>query len=473
LKNILEKKIKMLNSKKKLTVILLATLMCLSIVVSVNSVAANPSAPTINVHPGDSIQAAINSAHPGAKIIIHKGTYYDEQLIIDKPLEIKGIKAQLVYEQNPTVPMYIGNLGPLYFAIQIAADGVEISGLKISVANEGYLSAIDASGRTGTVITDNIIDAKRWGISGLNTANVEIENNQITATSPIFYTSPQNIVVRDNVISAQAFVNVITMPPIGIRLAGSFDNGEVRNNEITSDCFGIFIGNLQNNGNIGNWDSGNGITNTVVSDNTVLSSICALYAQKAPGIIIRNNDLTADKLADTTLGPKMWRYGVEIAVQNCAINLAGQFSGGSVINNEIKSIFRGVNVEGPQYIDILRNTLTYIGPKMVATAGISLAYQAVNAQNPYFASANERVEANIINGYGAGVWIQRDGTNNIVTKNTIAAGDLIDNDIGVLIMQNARFNTITYNTISGVTVERGVLDFSQNTDNTIENNTIL
>ncbi|AKB79040.1 cell surface protein [Methanosarcina horonobensis HB-1 = JCM 15518] len=46
---------------------------------------ANPV--NINVHPGDSIQQAINSAKPGDTVIVYAGMY-KENLVVDKSLII-------------------------------------------------------------------------------------------------------------------------------------------------------------------------------------------------------------------------------------------------------------------------------------------------------------------------------------------------------------------------------------------------
>lgn len=426
--------------------------------------AGKPS--VIHVFPSNSIQEAINTASSGDKIIVHEGTYSDQRLVIDKALTLLGTGAVLEYSQQPT------GTG-LKLAIQVSADVVRISGFEILVTHPDFTTAIDASGHSGTVIDNNIIESRRWGVSGYITANVEVRNNEITATTPVYFTNPQNIVVRNNLLNAQTLVdNAFGFMPIGIRLAGSFDNGEVRNNEITSDCFGIFVGNLQNGGATNQWDLGTGITNTVIRNNIVYSSICAIFVQKAPGVIIRNNVLTADKFADATIGPKMWRYGGLFPVTTAGINLIGIFSDGTVRENAITSGNYGISVNRPDHINILDNAVNILHLGTGNPYGIGIILDSYNIPGDgTTVSNNEYVASNAVTGaFGTGIWIRFGQTGNVVTENIVTGDNLSPFDNGIMIGNAAYGNIVTYNAISDVTT--GVSFVSNAHDNIVSYNSI-
>src|SRR5215218_4221890 len=51
---------------------------------------ASASAATIDVLPGDSIQAAVNKAHPGDVIVVHRGVYRESIQIKKDHLALRG-----------------------------------------------------------------------------------------------------------------------------------------------------------------------------------------------------------------------------------------------------------------------------------------------------------------------------------------------------------------------------------------------
>jgi nitrous oxidase accessory protein len=79
---------------------------------------------TITVGPGDSIQAAIFSAHVGDLILVQEGRYY-EHLKVDKPLTLQG----------QGMPLFDATASGS--AITLKASGITIAGFKILNAEVG------------------------------------------------------------------------------------------------------------------------------------------------------------------------------------------------------------------------------------------------------------------------------------------------------------------------------------------------
>jgi hypothetical protein len=140
--------------------------------------AMRTSAATINV-PTDqqTIQAAIDAAHPGDMILVHSGTYL-EDLTVDKNLTLEGgdTRHQVVIEG----------------ALTITADGVVIDNFRIT--NPAGKRAITATDHSNLTITNNTIhdigiedtstSGSNWGIAIISSAlpvdSVVITGNTIT-----------------------------------------------------------------------------------------------------------------------------------------------------------------------------------------------------------------------------------------------------------------------------------------------------
>jgi nitrous oxidase accessory protein NosD len=130
------------------------------------------------------IQRAIDAAPPGARIVVARGTYY-ENLVIDKSITLVSRSGSALTTLDG------GRLGPVIFARGTDAESVEISGFAIvnglnlfttNVPGAGAGGGIHVESLAGATISDNVIrdnvGCLGVGISALD-ATVGIEHNQV------------------------------------------------------------------------------------------------------------------------------------------------------------------------------------------------------------------------------------------------------------------------------------------------------
>ena len=112
---------------------------------------------TVTVTPGQSIQAAIDTANPGDTIDVQAGSYNDQFLTIEKSLTIEAIG------------------GPAIIAATVnAPDGKAI----ITEGQPGLTVNISGFDISGAVVGDNNGAAIRYEGGTLNLSNVSLHNNQ-------------------------------------------------------------------------------------------------------------------------------------------------------------------------------------------------------------------------------------------------------------------------------------------------------
>lgn len=233
------------------------------------------------VNPGDSIQAAIDSASAYDTIILNPGIYENQWLTIDKPLTIQGtdktstiLRATIISSKNcmsviNTTDVYISNL-----TFDNYTRGVRLENTAYSqVADNSFINArgnlaadycgIDMLFATNSIISGNYFEENEFGIILRHSTNNTLENNVVLASE------------NGN----------------GIWMNAS-SNNTLANNEIAHGySHGIFM-NYNSNGNsiidndIHDNFSGSGIFTDFCSHNTFTAN--AIYNNRYNGVFIYN-----------------------------------------------------------------------------------------------------------------------------------------------------------------------------------------
>jgi nitrous oxidase accessory protein len=116
------------------------------------------------------IKSALAAAKPGDVILIHKGIYSEGEIIVDKPVTLRGVNYPVLDGKNNSQ------------IVRVMANGVVIEGLDIR--NAGYSSmydwaAVRVVNSRHVIIRNNRLFNNAFGIYFQNTANSQIVNNFI------------------------------------------------------------------------------------------------------------------------------------------------------------------------------------------------------------------------------------------------------------------------------------------------------
>jgi nitrous oxidase accessory protein NosD len=207
--------------------------------------AAPAFAKTRNVWPGQSIQKAVNRAHPGDTVLVHHGTYHQTVVIRKNDINLVGHHVTLLPPAHPTglcaqvsAPevsgiCVLGNFDSSFNAIPPAARDNSISGFRVEhFTGEGIFLYNVA----GTSITHDIAAWNGdYGIVGfVQHGGRYLWNVSHDNAAPGFYLgdSPHaNYVIAHNVSFNNQF---------GIFVRHSA-HGVVRDNQVWGNCIGVFF----------------------------------------------------------------------------------------------------------------------------------------------------------------------------------------------------------------------------------------
>jgi nitrous oxidase accessory protein NosD len=233
----------------------------------IRTVSAGHGASTIYVKKGDSIQAAINSANSGDRIVVESGTYAEQLTISKDGIALIGQNAILKAPPSPTTNTCSGLAGPDFQGKDTQA-GICVEGSDVELADfdhehrkfssvghrvkgvsitgfsvRGFLGLnIAIVGAQDALVTHNTLtDGGYYGLLTVGSINSRIEGNSVVSSPP----TPENTFLRfigicmDDEGPVTARHNVIS--GYNIALCLQTDGADIYDNHVSSCCVGGFV----------------------------------------------------------------------------------------------------------------------------------------------------------------------------------------------------------------------------------------
>jgi parallel beta-helix repeat protein len=189
--------------------------------------AGSARAATFVVNPGQSIQAAINMAHPGDTIIVRPGGHFEELVISTPGLRLLGTLAAL----RPPAVLTDPCGSPI--GICVLAGGVTVSGFVVSGFEDSGILAFQTNRVT---FSNNQANSNGgYGIVAFETTNTTMAGNKTTGNGEaglyVGDSPASNVSVHDNASQGNAF---------GL-LYRNAEGGSIQANKLTNNCAGIVV----------------------------------------------------------------------------------------------------------------------------------------------------------------------------------------------------------------------------------------
>jgi hypothetical protein len=225
--------------------------------VSLLMVAAQPaSAATIDVFPGDSIQAAVNKADPGDTIIVHAGVYHESVLIRKNGIHVQGAGASDsgTVLRPPTKPQarcmhgasgfcVFGHIGP---SGPVPVVNVHITGFKVRGFPAFGMVAFEAR---GTVFAHNVyLNDGEYGGTAFNSVATSLIDNVASGSDAAGFYIGDSPTANAVVVGNRAFDNGTGF------LFRDASHADAHDNRAYHNCVGVLLVNTGAPGGVHAWN---------------------------------------------------------------------------------------------------------------------------------------------------------------------------------------------------------------------------
>ncbi len=255
---------------------------------SISNFLGNISEDSINiyVHPGDSIQQAIDNSNSGDIIAVYPGLY-KENLVVDKSLVI-------ISKPGESTETMIQAADPEKDIFHVAADNVTISGFNVTGTSKAGIYYTGSDG----IIAGNKLVSDEHGIFLEKAKNITVENNNVTQNGCGIYLSDSSRNILEN--------NEANDNSLGIHLDNSTDNQLSLNTANSNNKYAAYLKDSHKNwlesNNLSNIEvvhGRNGLciensSNNKLTDNSVSKSWEGVYLKNSSENELNKNRISAN-----------------------------------------------------------------------------------------------------------------------------------------------------------------------------------
>lgn len=207
------------------------------------TLAGSTKATSLVVHPGESIQAAVDAATPGDTIVVLPGTYHEAVCVTTDGIDLRGDGAIILPPAEPPaspcalIPAGIFLLGQVDFATGAVIDPISngsVSGFRV----EGFEASgiLMFGGENVDIVGNTAVDNEEYGIARFISTGGTLRANRVTGSGEAglyLGDSPNaNATIVGNTASDNGF--------FGIFVRDS-SNGSVVGNTSTGNCVGLIV----------------------------------------------------------------------------------------------------------------------------------------------------------------------------------------------------------------------------------------
>ena len=235
-------------------ILLVVATVCVTTVGLAGSASADDR--TAYVKPGQSIQTAIDRAHPGDRIVVRTGTYA-EQLTVDKNgIELVGRGAVLIPPSSPVLNTCSGLAGDgtqagicvtgkdveldafvaehrKFASVGTPVKDVSITGFQVRGFSGENIAVVGA--RNTRVAGNRLADGARYGFLTVGSIDTRAALNTVTSVATLRFIG----ICVDDLHGAVVTSNHVSGYQVAlcVQTAGA----EVRNNDVSASCNGVFV----------------------------------------------------------------------------------------------------------------------------------------------------------------------------------------------------------------------------------------
>jgi len=318
----------------------------------------------IHVKSGQSIQAAINAAQSGARIIVEAGTYHEQLTITSNGINLIGRGAVLVPPSIPVNNTCSGLAGPDTEA-GICVTGLNVELAPFDVEHRRFISVVQpvkdvliagfevrnfgsnvavVGGKDIQILNNHLANGDAYGCLILGSSDSKVESNTVMSTDALRFIA----ICNDASPGIHISTNHVSGYVVGLCI--QTPDADIQHNDVVNSCIGAFV-----DPNI----DGAKIRNNHISN---ANTTCALVGDGTiDGVLIygASNTLVEQNVIETlSAGGVPGKYGIGITIADfttgSSVTLASDnhVAGNTLRNNDldifISSNGTGNVVEGNQ-----------------------------------------------------------------------------------------------------------------------------